>query len=151
MNYRPDMASHEEQDAAFCAAMLAAYPHFTPPPPPVPEANILTVLELQAVSTAKRTLETIQSAKAIIADIASQHGFTVEQILSPSRKPKLSAARMHAYYELRQTGQFSYKQIATFCARADHATPWHGAKMHAIRNGLPMPEVREKSPAKLGA
>ena len=146
-SYRPDLASHEEQDAAFCAAMLAAYPHFTPPPKPVcPPAP--PPPDLQAVAAAKRALDTILSAKAIIASVACIHGVTVEQILSPSRNPVIAHARQHVYYEMIMTGHWSYKQIAVFCGRADHSTPWYGAKAYAEMNGLPAPAVRErKDPA----
>lgn len=73
------------------------------------------------------------SAREIIADVAAQHRLSVAELLSPTRAFRISHARQHAMWELRQRTALSLPQIAGRLGLKDHTTVCHGLRAHERR------------------
>lgn len=65
----------------------------------------------------------------VLHDVAMRHAMTIDELISPCRKPRYVKARQEAYYLLRQEN-YSYPQIAQFCGNRDHTTIMHGIRQH---------------------
>lgn len=67
----------------------------------------------------------------LCADLARQHGATVDEVLSPSRSPRVSHARQAIWYALRHHSErrYSYPDLGRLFGR-DHSTIIYGVRAY---------------------
>lgn len=81
---------------------------------------------LRMVSTA--------TVRAVVADVAFQHGYTPADLIGQERHRAVCRARQHAYWAVRQAKpHLSYPQIGRFFGGRDHTTIMHGVAAHEER------------------
>ena len=80
---------------------------------------------------------TKRPAAPLLAEICEKHALHLSDIRSKCRGKHLIPARFEACYRLRAECHLSWGQIGRMLGGRDHSSAWHGAKMHALRNGLP--------------
>ena len=73
------------------------------------------------------------SVVAIVREVAEQHGFTVDQLVSPSRRHDLSRARFECFGRIRaeirfRSGPPSLPQIGRWFGGRDHTTVLNGLR-----------------------
>lgn len=78
------------------------------------------------------------SVDSIIDAVAIKHGLTRNQILSDSKSKPIVLARHEGYFIAVCETRLSLPQIGKKFRR-DHTSILHGVRMHALRNGLPLP------------
>jgi chromosomal replication initiation ATPase DnaA len=71
--------------------------------------------------------------RAIVEQVAHQHGLVAEQLIGASRLGPIVKARHEAMYRLRNETKLSAPQIARALGRTDHSTVLWGVKRHAER------------------
>ena len=79
---------------------------------------------------------TKRPAMDVLAEVCAKHNLRPSDLKSASRVRRLVAARHEACYRLKSESHLSWGQIGRMLGGRDHSTAWHGAKMHARRNGL---------------
>jgi chromosomal replication initiator protein len=67
-------------------------------------------------------------AQDIIREVAEDHGLTVSDLLSQSKRRKYAWPRQEAMLRMREETELSYPQIARLLRRKDHTTIWHGER-----------------------
>ena len=79
---------------------------------------------------------------AILRDVCERHGVRLADVKGKSRVPRFVLPRHEACYRLKHEAGLSYGRIGQILGGRDHSTVMHGARMHALRNGLPELSVR---------
>jgi chromosomal replication initiation ATPase DnaA len=72
-------------------------------------------------------------ATRIIRSIATAHGITFNEMISPRRDRNIVRARQHAMFELQRNTNLSNRQISRRLGRADPTTVIHGSRQHKAR------------------
>jgi chromosomal replication initiator protein len=71
-------------------------------------------------------------SRGILEDVASQWGISVNELVGEGRAKRFALPRHEAMYRLRETGRYSFPQIAAIFGR-DHTSVMHGVKRHKQR------------------
>ena len=70
--------------------------------------------------------------EAALADVAAEYDVAADDILGPTKRPKVCAARQAAMHRLYALGWLSTSQVGRFLNR-DHSTVVYGLKAHKAR------------------
>ncbi|ACS41630.1 helix-turn-helix domain-containing protein [Methylorubrum extorquens] len=74
--------------------------------------------------------------KAIIAEIAAQHGVSYGEVIGPRRSRKITSARFAAYHAVAKARpDYSLSQIARHFGNRDHSTVLRGLRKAAVSLG----------------
>lgn len=79
-----------------------------------------------------------RSIATIIRETAAKHGLTATDLVGRSRARTIMPARQEAMYLCTHDTPYGLPEIGKTFNR-DHTTVLHGVRMHAERNGLPLP------------
>ena len=80
---------------------------------------------------------TAQKRDRVLRDICERHDVSLASLQSKQRHKHIIPARFEACYRLRNEAGLSWSRIGKILGGRDHSTVIHGARMHALRNGLP--------------
>lgn len=70
--------------------------------------------------------------REIIEEVARQHNLRYDEIMTPTRQPRISHPRQEAMYRLREEKGFSYPKIAMIFG-LDHTTVIYGVRAYIKR------------------
>ena len=80
---------------------------------------------------------TAQKRDRVLRDICERHDVSLSSLAGKQRHKHIIPARHEACYRLKADAGLSYTRIGAILGGRDHSTVMHGARMHAVRNGLP--------------
>lgn len=129
--YRADKM-REEDRRAIQFIMERQFPHLLLKPEPEPETEAAPLPEPDDCPST--------NFADITAWVSKKHGVTTEAMRGGSRSKPVSRARQEAFYLCRRRLGASYQRIGNYYGDRDHTTALYGAREHAKRNGLPMPD-----------
>lgn len=115
----------------------------TRPPVPRPKSRIIHIKQYRLVYECQPEVSTPdpirdempRSIRKIITEVATKHGFTFLDVISPRRAVPIVAARHEAMWRARHETPHSLPRIGTAFNR-DHTTVMHAISMHEKRMAL---------------
>ncbi len=84
-------------------------------------------------------MEAAQPRLTWVREQCERAGISLKEVRSRSRKRKVSLLRQALMYGLKVEFGSSSNEIGRLLGGIDHTTVIHGIKVHASRNGLPVP------------
>lgn len=76
---------------------------------------------------------TNKTMTTIVAEVASKHGFTFDEMTSARRQRDLVIARQEAMWRCKKETPYSLPRIGTFFGGRDHTTVLHAVRRHEER------------------